>query len=109
MSDTSTFADLIQFFIGLGLKLIPLLGVIALLVFVLGVGRFIKSTQNEKEIEKTKNLLIWGVVGLFVLFTIWGIVTFIRAEFGFGGEVGIPQFNTTGTSVDSNIHFITPN
>jgi hypothetical protein len=56
------------------------------------VARFIKSAGNEKEIKDSKNLVIWGIVGLFVLFSVWGIVAFIRNEFGFGSGVPlIPQ------------------
>ncbi len=82
---------IIQMFTDIGLKLIPLLGAIAFLVFVYGVARFIKSAGSEKELKDSKNLLIWGIIGLFVLVTIWGIVAFLGGEFGFGSGVGIPQ------------------
>jgi len=82
----------INLFTDIGLKVIPLLGAIAFLVFVWGVARFISSAGNEKEIKDSKNLLIWGVIGLFVMITIWGIVAFLSGEFGFGSGVPlIPQ------------------
>ncbi|HEY4480390.1 MAG TPA: hypothetical protein VJB58_02895 [Candidatus Paceibacterota bacterium] len=83
--------DIINMFINIGLRLIPLLGAIAFLMFIWGVARFIRAAGNEKELKDSKNLLVWGVVGMFVLITIWGIVSFLRSEFGFGSEVGIPQ------------------
>ena len=83
--------DIINLFIDLGLKLIPFLGAIAFFMFLIGVGRFIRAAGNEKELKESKNLLIWGIIGLFVLMTVWGIVAFIRGEFGFGSSVGIPQ------------------
>jgi hypothetical protein len=84
--------DIINLFINIGLKIIPFLGVVAFLVFVLGVARFIKSAGSEKEIKDSKNLLIWGVIGLFVLVTIWGIISFLSNEFSFGGgNPVIPQ------------------
>jgi hypothetical protein len=83
---------IIDMFIKIGLKIIPFLGVVAFLIFVLGVARFIRSAGSEKEIKDSKNLLIWGVIGLFVLVTIWGIIAFLSGEFGFGsGTPGIPQ------------------
>ena len=82
---------IINLFINIGLKVIPLLGVIAFLIFIWGVARFIKSAGSEKEVKDSKNLLIWGVIGLFVMVSIWGIIFFLRSEFGFGGDVGIPQ------------------
>jgi hypothetical protein len=74
-----------------GLKIIPLIAIIAFLIFVLGVGRYIRSTGSEADLKKTKNILIWGVVGLFVLFSIWGILAFLQGEFFDSTDVGIPQ------------------
>ena len=79
----------------MGLVIIPFLGAIAFLVFVLGVGKFIRSAGSEKDLKESKNLLIWGVIGLFVLVTIWGIIAFIQGEFGFGSTPGIPQIDPT--------------
>ncbi len=85
---------IIGLFIKIGLRVIPLLGAIAFLVFVWGVARYIKSAGSEKEIKDSKNILIWGLIGLFVLVSIWGIIAFLRNEFNFGGgEFGIPQIN----------------
>ncbi len=100
------FKDLVQMFIDLGLKIIPLLGVIAFLVFIIGVGRFIRNTGESKEADK--GMLIWGVIGLFILFTIWGIIAFLRSEFGFGNDVGIPQIRLGETpDVQSTFSFPT--
>jgi flagellar biogenesis protein FliO len=76
--------DIINMFTDIGLKVIPFLGAVAFLVFVWGVARFIKSAGSEKEIKDSKNLLIWGIIGLFILVTIWGIMAFLQSEFGFG-------------------------
>lgn len=89
----SNLTGVIEMFTNIGLKVIPLMGAIAFLTFVLGVGRFIKAAGNEKEVKDSKNLLIWGIVGLFVMVAIWGIIAFLRGEFGFGGGVFIPQIH----------------
>lgn len=73
----------INMFTSIGLKIIPFLGAVAFLIFVWGVARFIKSAGSEKEVKDSKNLLIWGVIGLFVLVTVWGIIFFMQKEFGF--------------------------
>ena len=78
-------------FTGIGLKIIPLLASVAFLTFVWGVARFIKSAGNETEVKQSKQFLIWGIVGLFVLVSIWGIIVFLRKEFGFEGTLLIPQ------------------
>ena len=87
----NNLTDIINLFISIGLKLVPFLGAVAFLIFVWGVARFIKSAGSEKELKDSKNLLLWGIVGLFVLVTIWGIVAFLQSEFGFGTRPAIPQ------------------
>ncbi|OHB15396.1 MAG: hypothetical protein A2431_03895 [Candidatus Zambryskibacteria bacterium RIFOXYC1_FULL_39_10] len=91
VAKTQGLKGIIEWFIDIGLVIIPFLGTVAFLVFVLGVARFIKASGNEKEVKDSKNLLIWGIIGLFVMVTIWGIIIFLKGEFGFTGGVGIPQ------------------
>lgn len=85
-----TLTTIIDMFIGLGMKIIPLLGLIAFLLFVLGVGKFIRAS-GEKDMKDSKNIIIWSIVGLFILTTIWGIVVFLQREFGITDAFGIPQ------------------
>jgi len=84
---------IIYLFIDIGARIIPLMAAIAFLAFVLGVAKYIKSAGSEKDSKDSKNLLIWGIVGLFVMITIWGIVSFLKSEFGFGSDVGVPQIH----------------
>jgi ribose/xylose/arabinose/galactoside ABC-type transport system permease subunit len=94
MNPDDGLKGIIEMFTNLGLALIPFLSTLAFLVFVYGVARFIRSAGNEKEIKDSKNLLIWGVIGLFVLVTIWGIIAFLQSEFGVGnGAPFIPQIH----------------
>jgi hypothetical protein len=90
-----TFTDIVNLFIGLGKDLIPLLAVIAFLIFILGVARFIRASASDKDFDEKKKFLIWGVVGMFVLVTVWGIISFLKGEFDFGDGVGIPQLPTS--------------
>jgi hypothetical protein len=82
----------IEFITNLGRGVIPLLGAVAFLVFVWGVAKFIRAAGSGKDLKDSKNLLIWGAIGIFILVTIWGIISFLRSEFGFdAGNLGIPQ------------------
>ena len=78
-------------FIGLGRSLVPLLALVAFLLFVWGIARFIRASGNDKDFDERKKFLVWGVVGMFVLVTVWGIISFIKGEFEFGNSVIIPQ------------------
>ncbi len=92
-SPPTDLKGIIGIFTDIGLAIIPFLGAVAFLVFVWGVARFIRSADSEKEIKDSKNLIIWGIIGLFVLIAIWGIITFLRGEFGFNDAIGIPQIH----------------
>lgn len=91
MTSPKTISELITMFINIVSTLIPFMGALAFFVFLLGVARYIKSSGSEKDTKDSKNLLIWGVVGMFILVTIWGIISFIKSELGFGADVVIPQ------------------
>lgn len=58
--------------------LIPLAFSLALLFFFWGVAKYIYSEGTGK--EEGKKIMIWGVVALFVMSSIWGLVSFIRGE-----------------------------
>lgn len=64
--------------------LIPLAFALCLLYFFWGMAKYIKSgaSSGEKAAQEGKNIMVWGVVGLFVAFSIWGIINFIQSELG---------------------------
>ena len=71
--------DLIKAFGGVMGKLIWVFFAVALLVFFWGLVKFIfRVGGDEKAVEEGKNIMIWGVVSLFVMLTVWGLVEFLR-------------------------------
>lgn len=86
VTDFSSFVRLILDFIAI---LIPILVSLALLAFFWGAGVFILKAGDPREIEKRKKVLVWGVIGLFVMASIWGILQFLYSDI-FGGAFGIP-------------------
>lgn len=62
--------------------LIPLAFALCLFYFLWGVAKYIKAEGDEKATKEGRSIMIWGIVGLFVASSIWGIVAFIRTEFG---------------------------
>ena len=64
--------------------LVPVVFSVALLYFFLGVSQFIlKDAGNDKTREEGKKKMLWGIIALFVMVSIYGILQFI------GGAVGI--------------------
>lgn len=54
--------------------IISISGGIALLIFFAGIIRFIWESNNEKKRNEGKQMLLWGLVALFVMFSLWGII-----------------------------------
>jgi len=71
-------------------SIIPLLMVIATIVFLWGVIRYITSAGDESKIEEGRRLIIYGLIGLFVMVAVWGLVQVLVTTFGVGGQ-GIPE------------------
>lgn len=65
--------------------LIPILITIALIVFLWGVARYvIKGADDEKEREQGKQIMIYGIIGLFVMVSVWGLVAIVSNTFNLG-------------------------
>lgn len=64
--------------------LIPLVAGIAFIVFLYGLGQFVLHAGESDAREEGRRLMIWGLVGLFVMFSVWGLVFFFAQTFGVG-------------------------
>lgn len=69
-----TLASLISQVISLVNLLIPLLAGIALVTFFLGIIRYIWAAGDSHAKANGREIIIWGLVALFVIFSIWGII-----------------------------------
>ncbi len=61
---------------------ILLLFVVALLVFFWGIVEFIGGMENEERRDAGKRHLVWGVIGMFVMVSVWGILGIVLGTFG---------------------------
>ena len=56
---------------------IPLLILIATVVFMWGIIRYMSSGGDEDKLIDARRLMIFGIVGLAVMVSVWGLVRFI--------------------------------
>lgn len=71
----------------------PLVIVVMLLatvVFIWGVIKFISAAGDPKKAAEGKQFIIWGLFGLFVIVAMWGLVKVIQNTFGLT-ETTIPK------------------
>ncbi|MDP2705290.1 MAG: hypothetical protein Q8O71_02745 [bacterium] len=73
--------DLIYLSVGLFNNIIYVIFSFALLMFFWGLAKFIASAGNDKSIADGKRLMLWGVIALFVMASVWGIVAFLQDSF----------------------------
>lgn len=69
----------------------PLLVSISVIVFIIGVIRYIKNADDSSAREEGRNFMIYGIVGLFVMISVWGLVGVLQGTFGLGTSTFIPQ------------------
>lgn len=70
---------------------------LATLTFIWGLLGYVTSSDTEKRAQ-AKSYMVWGIIGLFVMVSVWGIVSFLQsALFGSGGTpvspTDIPRVN----------------
>lgn len=77
-----TFAEFIDMLIKTILApIIPILVAIALLIFLWGVGQLVLSAGNPEKSASGRKFMIWGIVALFVMTSLWGLVKFVQDTF----------------------------
>jgi len=61
---------------------VPVIIGLAVLIFLWGIAKFVLNAGNEQAREEGKRLMIWGIVALFVMVSVWGLVQILIATFG---------------------------
>lgn len=86
---SATFADVVQYAISLIDAAVPVLAVLALVLFFAGIVRYVAKAGDEKGKERDKEVMLWGLIALFVIFSIWGILRVLNNTlFGGGSSSG---------------------
>jgi len=67
-------------------SLIPLAVSVALLYFIWGIALFIRNAGDSTAREEGKQHMMWGIVGLFVIISVWGLVLFLNATLDIQNE-----------------------
>ncbi|MDR3519575.1 MAG: hypothetical protein P4L63_01650 [Candidatus Pacebacteria bacterium] len=88
----STFATLLGFLTCLiNSSVIPFIFSIAVVVFVWGVIQFfIINADEEAKREQGKQFMIWGIIALAVMLSVWGLVGILGKTFNVNTSV-LPQ------------------
>ena len=75
-------------------SIIPILVVAAIILFIYGVVKYIAGADNEKVRKEGSMFMIYGIISLFVITSIWGLVSILTNTFGI--PIVIPQLPPEG-------------
>ncbi|KKR47081.1 MAG: hypothetical protein UT90_C0008G0023 [Parcubacteria group bacterium GW2011_GWA1_40_21] len=79
-SSYPTFCSIIGFFLNIIGASIPILISISVIVFVWGVFRYVIAEGEDK--ARSRNVMMYGIIGLFVMVSVWGLVRVVYNTFG---------------------------
>jgi len=60
---------------------------LALMAFFYGMAGFILHSGSDTAKEEGKRIMIWGVIALFVIASLWGIIAWIQGDLTLSGWI----------------------
>ena len=76
-----TFKEAVYFVLDLLEMTIPIIISFALLVFLWGLAKMILHGGNEGQYEDGRRIAFYGVIALFVMLSVWGIIAVLQNTF----------------------------
>jgi NADH:ubiquinone oxidoreductase subunit 2 (subunit N) len=77
--------------------IVPVLFAIAFIVFLWGAFQtFIMGATSEETKDKGKGLMLWSLIGFFVMISIWGLVNILTGSVTFSDNTGPSSLPTAG-------------
>lgn len=73
---------------------IPIMAGIGLLGFFWGLVRYIFSQGSEQQKVEGKQIMVYGLIALFVMFSVWGIINFFQTDLLGSPNGGVIQVQT---------------
>jgi TM2 domain-containing membrane protein YozV len=68
-------------------RLIPFLIGLAVLFFIYGLIKFVSAGGDPGKQEEARNTIIWGIIIIFVMVSVWGLVNVLVNTFGLENQV----------------------
>ena len=68
-------------------SLVPLFMTLALVYFIWGLIKYIRAAGDPEAAKEGRSIMIWGVVALFVMASVWGLTSALQDIFGVGDGI----------------------
>jgi hypothetical protein len=88
----NAIGDLLETIGGLVETATPIVVGIALLAFFWGLAKYIFAGAEDDKVAG-KKIMIWGIIALFVMISVWGIIEFIGTSLGISenATINVPE------------------
>ncbi len=86
-------------------KIVPFLFALAFIFYLYNIYNFfIQNGSDPKSVEKGRAFAIWGVVGFFVMLSVWGLVNILINTFYLSGSSrpALPTFGGSEAPLDGS-------
>ncbi len=100
LSHSSSLKDLVTFVINIITLIIPVLTVLALVIFLWSGVRYIYKAEETAGKGPERDAMLWGLIALFVLFSIWGILKILSNTLLGTDSGGVGAPDATGAPVN---------
>ncbi len=91
LAASRTFKELADNFYNLLGGLVPIIVSLAIVAFLYGVQKYILAGASEDKVKEGREMMIYGIIGIFVMVSVWGLVRIVVQTF----------FGTTDSPADS--------
>ncbi|MDO8600594.1 MAG: hypothetical protein Q7R73_03170 [bacterium] len=89
-----SFDTTITKFINYALSAINFLLVLATLVFLWGIIRYVSAGGDAAKVKEARSYILWGIIGLAIMGSVWALIHFLEDNLGIGTdeEQTIPKY-----------------
>jgi fumarate reductase subunit D len=70
-------------------KLVPFIIALTVLFFLWGIFRLVFSAKDSDARAEARGFIIWGVIGIAVMVSVWGLVNFLSGSFALNNTVKV--------------------
>ena len=82
---TNSILGIVEFLVFLASQILPLIIIAALVLFLFGIAK--RFFWGGDDGVKSGQYILWGIVGLFAMVSVWGLVNLLRNTFKLNNEV----------------------
>jgi len=82
-------------------RIVPLLIGIAVLMFLWGILKYVIAKDEDSQ-KEARNTMLWGIITIFVMVSVWGLINILVDSFAFNKTATAPNIIPTPINAPTN-------